>query len=53
MFSIIFAGYSFDYPLDPYVVLSPACEAPLGHGYWVQSFGKSSTGYIEPIQVAI
>jgi hypothetical protein len=48
-----FIGYSFGYLLDLYVVLSLACGAPPGHGYWVQPFGNGSTGYIQPIRMAV
>jgi hypothetical protein len=46
------SGYPFGYPLDPYVVLSPAGGAAPGHGYWVQPFGNGCAGYIQPIRVA-
>jgi hypothetical protein len=42
-FPIFYAGYSFGYLLDPYVVLSPARGCALGHRYWVQPFGDGST----------
>jgi hypothetical protein len=50
--SRLFAGYPFNCPLDPYVVLSPAGGAAPRHGYWVQPFGDGSTGYLQPIRVA-
>jgi hypothetical protein len=40
IFSIIFAGYSFSYTLDLYMVLSPADGAALAHGFWVQPSGN-------------
>ena len=50
-FSIIFAGYSHGYPLDPYVVLSsPGGRAP-GFGYWVQPTGDGSTGFLQPVRL--
>jgi hypothetical protein len=50
--SIISAGYSFGYPLDPYVVLSaPRGGAPC-HGYWVQPTGNGSTGFLQPVRLA-
>jgi hypothetical protein len=52
-FPLFFTGYSFGYPLDPYMVLSPTYGAPSGHGYLVQPFGNGSTGYIQPIRVAV
>jgi hypothetical protein len=51
MFPIILVGYSFGYPLDPYVVFSPAGEAASGHEYWVQLIGDGSTGYLQPIRL--
>jgi hypothetical protein len=45
MFPIILVGYSFGYPLDPYVVFSPAGGVASGYEYWVQPFGDGSTGY--------
>jgi hypothetical protein len=53
MFPHFLAGYPFGYPLDPYVVLSPAGGPTPGHGYWVQPFGDGSTGYLQPIWVAV
>jgi hypothetical protein len=46
MFPIILGGYSFGYPLDMYMVLSPAGGAAPGHGYWVQLFGDGILGYL-------
>jgi hypothetical protein len=48
-----FAGFPFGYPLDPYVVLSPADGAAPGHGFWVQPFGNGCSGYIQPIWQAV
>jgi hypothetical protein len=52
-FPTFFAGYPFGYPLDSYVVLSPAGGAAPGHGYWVQLFGNGCAGYLQPIRVAV
>jgi hypothetical protein len=53
MFPIILAGYFFGYPLNPYVVFSPAGGAVPEHGYWVQPFGGGSTGYLQPIRLTV
>jgi hypothetical protein len=50
--SIIFAGYSFGYPLYPYVVLFAAGGATPGYGYWVQPSGDGSTGFLQPVRLA-
>jgi hypothetical protein len=42
--AVHFAGYSFCYPLDPYMVLSPTRGAAGGDGFLVQPFGYDSTG---------
>jgi hypothetical protein len=51
--SQLFVGYPFGYPLDPYVILSPAGGAASGHGYWVQPFGNGCEGYLQPIRVTV
>jgi hypothetical protein len=48
-----FAGYSYGYPLDSYVVLSPTREAVRGDGFWVQPIGNGSTRFITPVRVAV
>jgi hypothetical protein len=51
--TLIFAGYSYGYPLDSYVVLSPTRGAAFGDGLWVQPFGDGSSGFIQPVWMAI
>jgi hypothetical protein len=51
--TLIFVGYPYGYPLDPYVVLSPTREAAGGDGFWVQLFGDGSSGYIQPVRLAV
>jgi hypothetical protein len=41
---ILYAGYSFSYPLDPYVVPFLASGGAQEHGYWVQTFDDGYTG---------
>jgi hypothetical protein len=38
------AGYSFAYPLDPYVVLSPAYGGVSSYEYWVHPFWQRLHG---------
>jgi hypothetical protein len=47
------ASYSYGYQLDLYVVLSPTREAAGGDGLCVQPFGDGSSGFIQPVWVAI
>nr|XP_051219774.1 uncharacterized protein LOC127336947 [Lolium perenne] len=47
-----FLGYSLGYPLDPYVVLSPAGGCAPRHGYWVQPVGDGSSGFLQPVRLA-
>jgi hypothetical protein len=51
--TFFYAGYSFGYPLDPYVVLSPTRGAARGDGFWVQPFGDGSSGFIQPVRLAV
>jgi hypothetical protein len=51
--NLILASYSYGYPLDPYVVLSPTRGAACGDGFWVQPFGDGSSGFIQPVRMAI
>jgi hypothetical protein len=39
-------------PLDLYVLLSPTRGAATGDRFWVQSFGDSSSGFIQSVQLA-
>jgi hypothetical protein len=41
------------YADEKHKTISPACEAPPRYGYWVQPFSNGSTGYIQPIWVAV
>jgi hypothetical protein len=50
---LLFAGYSYGYPLDTYVVLSPTRGAAGGDGFWVQPVGDGSMGFITPVRVAV
>jgi hypothetical protein len=50
-FLIIFAGYSHDYLLNPYVVLSPAHEEVSDHGYLMQPLATTSTGFLQLVQL--
>jgi hypothetical protein len=47
------AGYLYGYPLDPYMVLSPAKEAVGVDGFWVQPFRDGSTGLTQPVRMAV
>jgi hypothetical protein len=51
--TLIFAGYPYGYPLDPYVVLSPTRGAAGSDGFWVQPFGDGSSGFIQPVRLAV
>ncbi|KAM0873908.1 hypothetical protein ACQ4PT_037759 [Festuca glaucescens] len=46
------SGYSFDYSLDPYVIIYSAGGCAPGHGYWVQPVGDGSTGFLQPVRLA-
>jgi hypothetical protein len=46
-------GYSYGYPLDPYVVLSPTREAAGGDRFWVQPFGDNSSRFIQPVRLTL
>jgi hypothetical protein len=48
----LFACYPYGHPPDLYVVLSPTRGATGGDGLWVQPFGDSSSGFIQPMQLA-
>jgi hypothetical protein len=48
-----FAGYSYGYPLNPYVVLSPTREAAGGDRFWVEPVGDGSTRFITPVRVTV
>jgi hypothetical protein len=50
---IIFADYSYGYPLDLYVVISPIRGAGGGDKFWMQPFGDGSLGFIQPTGIAI
>jgi hypothetical protein len=45
--------YSYGYPLDPYVVLSPTKEAAGGDEFWVQLFEDGSSRFIQPVRLAV
>jgi hypothetical protein len=47
------AGYFYGCPLDPYVVLSPPRGAAGGDEFRVQSFGEGSSGFIQPVWLAL
>jgi hypothetical protein len=47
-----FAGYSYAYALDLYVVLSLTSERAGCHGLWVQLFGDGSMRFIQPVRLA-
>jgi hypothetical protein len=50
---IFLAGYSYGYPLDSYMVLSPTRGATGGDEFWVQPFGDGSSGFIQPVRLAV
>jgi hypothetical protein len=50
---LIYAGYPYGYPLDPYVVLSLARGAAGGDGFWVQPFGDGSSGFIQLVRLVV
>jgi hypothetical protein len=41
--SIIFTGYFYNYPLNSYVVISPAGRGAHNHGFLMHPFGNDST----------
>jgi hypothetical protein len=50
------AGYLYGYPLDPYMVLSPTKGTKGAEGvdgFWVQPFRDGSTGFTQPVQMAV
>jgi hypothetical protein len=51
--TLIFVGYPYGYPLDPYMALSPTREAAGGDGFCVQLFGDGSSGYIQRVQLTV
>jgi hypothetical protein len=51
--TLIFSDYPYGYPLDPYVVLSPTRRAAGGDGFWVQPFGDDSSGFFQPVRLAV
>jgi hypothetical protein len=48
-----FSGYPYGYLLDSYVVLSSTRGAAGGDGFWVQPFGDGSSGFIQPVRLAV
>jgi hypothetical protein len=46
-------GYSYSYPLDMYVVLSPTREAAGDDKFWMQPFKESSSRFIQPVWLAV
>jgi hypothetical protein len=48
-----FCNYSFGYALDPYVILSPAGGCLPVYRYLVQPLGEGSTGFIQPVRLAV
>ena len=48
-----FAGYLQSYSLDPYVVLTHSYGLQGAFGYWVQPMGDGSSGYLQPIRMAL
>jgi hypothetical protein len=50
---LFFAGYPYDCPLDPYVVLSPTRGAAGGDGFWMQPFRDGSSRFIQPVRLAV
>jgi hypothetical protein len=51
--TLLSAGYSYGYPLNPYLVLSPTREAAGGDRFWVQPVGDGSMGFITPVRVTV
>jgi hypothetical protein len=51
--TLIFAGFPYGYPLDLYVVLSPIRRAAGSDGFWMQPFGDGSSGFIQPVRLAV
>jgi hypothetical protein len=51
--TLIFVGYPYGYPLNPYVVLSLTRGAAGGDRFWVQPFGDSSSEYIQPVRLTV
>jgi hypothetical protein len=48
-----FAGYFFGYLLDPYVVNLTTAGGPPRYGYWVHTVDNDSTGFVQPICLAV
>jgi hypothetical protein len=50
---IIFAGYSYGYLMDLYVVLSSTKGAAKDDGFWMQSFEDGSSRFIQAAWLAV
>jgi hypothetical protein len=48
---LFFTAYPSCYPLDAYVVMCIAGEAPPGHGFWVQLFEDVCSRLIQPVRL--
>jgi hypothetical protein len=46
-------GYSHDYEVDPYVVLTIAGGGVPSYGYWVQLYDNGITGFIQSVRLAV
>ncbi|XP_044398178.1 uncharacterized protein [Triticum aestivum] len=46
-------GYILSHCLDPYVVVTHSCRLQGAFGYWVQLMEDGSTGYLQPVWMAI
>ena len=46
-------GYLQSYRMDPYVVLTQSYGLQGAFGYWVHPVGDGSTGYIQPVRMAV
>ena len=48
-----FAGYLQSYSLDSYMILTHSYGLQGAFGYWVQPMGDGSSGYIQPVRMAL
>ena len=48
-----FAGFIPDYGSDPFVVATHPDEGQGAFGYWVYPLGDGSSGYLQPVWMAV
>ena len=50
---IFFAGYLPSHYVDPYVVATHSDGGQGAFGYWIYPMGDGSTGYFQPVWMAV